>query len=82
MKHVTIYALSTCPWCAKAKRYFAERSVPFDAVDYDLADIETQRRIMSEMDELGVSGFPFVRVGATVVVGYNPDKYTRALDEK
>ena len=33
---VFVYALSTCPWCRKAKQYFEENGVVFEAVDVDL----------------------------------------------
>ena len=29
MKKVSLYTLSTCPWCRKAKQFFAERNIPF-----------------------------------------------------
>ncbi len=41
---VFVYALSTCPWCRKAKQYFEENDVVFEAVDVDLlADDESDR---------------------------------------
>ncbi len=79
MKKVSMYTLSTCPWCRKTKKYFTERGVPFDFIDYDLADGETQARIMRELDAEGASGFPFVRIGDAVVVGYRPDLYASLL---
>jgi hypothetical protein len=32
------------------------------------------------MDSLGVSGFPIVKIGEEVIEGYNPDKYTKAMN--
>jgi glutaredoxin len=80
MKKVTMYTLSTCPWCRKAKQYFTQRHIPFEDVDYDLADHATQERIIRELDAEGVSGFPFVRIGNEIVVGYQPDRYAKLLD--
>ncbi|HTS81728.1 MAG TPA: glutaredoxin family protein [Myxococcaceae bacterium] len=79
MKKVSMYTLSTCPWCRKAKEYFTQRRIPFDDVDYDLADEATQERIMRELDAEGASGFPFVRIGDQVVVGYQPERYAKLL---
>ncbi len=79
MKKVSMYTLSTCPWCRKTKKYFTERGVPVDFIDYDLADGGTQARIMQELDAEGASGFPFVRIGDAVVVGYRPDLYASLL---
>jgi glutaredoxin len=79
MKKVSMYTLSTCPWCRKTKKFFTERGVPFDFVDYDLADPATQERIMREMDEEGAAGFPFVRIGDEVVEGWQPARYKELL---
>jgi glutaredoxin len=80
MKKVTMYTLSTCPWCRKAKKFFTERNIPFEFTDYDLADGATQARIMQELDAEGASGFPFVRIEGTVIVGYQPDRYAKLLE--
>ena len=79
MKKVSMYTLSTCPWCRKAKEYFTQRHIPFEDIDYDLADEATQERIMRELDAEGVNGFPFVRIGDQVVAGYQPDRYAKLL---
>lgn len=76
---VIIYAMSTCPWCHKAKKYFSEHNIEFICTDYDLADEETQARIMREMEAEGTTSFPFVRIGNEVVVGYRPEAYARLL---
>jgi glutaredoxin len=79
VKKVTIYALSTCPWCNKTKEYFTTKGVPFQAVDYDLSDASTQAAILAELDAEGVSGFPFVRIGGAVVSGYQPVRFAALL---
>jgi glutaredoxin len=79
MKKVSMYTLSTCPWCRKTKKYFTERGIPFDFIDYDLADKETQQKIIQELDEKGVSGFPFVKIDGEIIVGYNPERYAKLL---
>ena len=45
MKTVSMYTLSTCPWCRKTKAFFTKHNVPFTFIDYDLADEATQSRI-------------------------------------
>jgi len=79
MKKVSMYTLSTCPWCRKTKKFFTEKNIPFDYIDYDLADEETQKRIITEMERYGASGFPYVVIGGDVIEGYNPEKYTKLL---
>lgn len=79
MNKVALYTLSTCPWCSKAKKFFADRNIPFTYIDYDLADEATQEKISQELDAAGATGFPFAKIGASVVSGYQPDVYARAL---
>jgi len=79
MKKITVYTLSTCPWCRKTKNFFNDHKIPFTFTDYDLADELTQRRILQEVDAAGVNGFPFVKIGDEVIVGYQPDRYSKAL---
>jgi glutaredoxin len=80
MKKVSIYTLSTCPWCRKTKNFFTEHNIHFDYIDYDLADEKTQDRITKELDDHGANGFPFVKIDNDVVMGYNPGRFASLLD--
>jgi glutaredoxin len=79
MKKVSMYSLSTCPWCKKAKKYFEDRRVEYDNVDYDLVDSEQQARVERDMRDMEAGGFPVVKIGRDVVVGYKPDEYEELL---
>ena len=76
---VSMYTLSTCPWCRKTKKWFTDHNIPFEYTDYDLADEATQDRIMRELDAEGAKVFPFVRIDHHVVEGYRPDLYAKLL---
>jgi glutaredoxin len=78
-KKVSMYILSTCPSCNKARKFFADRNIPFQVVNYDLADAATQDRIMRELEAEQVEAFPFVRIGDQTVQGYDPKRYARLL---
>ena len=83
MKKVTVYALSTCLWCRKTKKYFEDKNIPFEAVDYDKQDGKRQEEIMKEMKGAGCGGsFPFTRIGADCVQGYDPDEFAKLLEKK
>jgi glutaredoxin len=79
MPNVSMYTLSTCPWCRKAKDFFKQHGVPVKFIDYDLADEATQKKVMVDLDAHGATGFPFVRIGDSVVMGYNPGRYQELL---
>jgi len=79
MPNISMYTLSTCPWCRKTKDFFKQHGVPFESIDYDLADDATQKKVMADLDAHGATGFPFVRIGETVILGYNPGRYQELL---
>ena len=80
---VRLYTLSTCPWCRKTKKWFKDKGVPFEFVDYDLASEQEQEKIGQEMmKHTGHISFPFVDIDGNVVIGYNPEKYEQLLKQK
>lgn len=80
---VFLYALSTCPWCRKTKKFLQENQIPFDFVDYDLQNEAEQEKIIQEMTKFGGgSAFPLVVIGKEAVIGYNPQKIAQILGLK
>jgi glutaredoxin len=79
MNEVTLYTLSTCPWCRKSKNYFLERGIHFEFQDYDLADEETQEKITRIMEQHQASAFPFAIINGKAIEGYNPARYASLL---
>ena len=62
------------------KQFFRDRGIPFDFIDYDLADKDVQEKITNEMAKYkGAIAFPFVKIGNTVVMGYDPEKFEQML---
>ncbi|MDD2805121.1 MAG: glutaredoxin family protein [Elusimicrobiales bacterium] len=83
MKKITIYALSTCLWCKKTKKYFDDLKLPYETIDYDKQDDARQEQIMAEIKKDGCTGsFPFTRIGAHCVQGYDPDEFEKLLEKK
>ena len=76
---VSMYTLSTCPSCDKAKKFFTERHIPFQFTNYDLADQATQDKILRELEAEEVQAFPFVHIGDQAVQGYDPKRYAKLL---
>jgi glutaredoxin-like protein NrdH len=77
---VFVYALSTCPWCRKAKQYFEENDVAFEAVDIDLLPDDESDRLADEAYTLsGSRAYPVVKIGGEVIVGYAPERFATLL---
>ena len=79
MKNVSMYTLSTCPWCFKTKKFFTERKIPFTYIDYDTAEEDMRKKILEEVDAYGATGFPYVNIDGVIIVGYQPQRYLSAL---
>jgi len=76
---VTVYSLTTCGWSRRAKDHFKQRGIKAFVIEYDTAGPDLQRRISAEMEAAGADGFPFVRIGGSVVKGFDPAAYDRLL---
>ncbi len=81
-KRVVFYALSTCPGCRKARKFFEENNVEFEYTEYDSVDEERQARIRRDMDASGTPSFPWVKIGDKVIIGYSPESYAGLLGLK
>ena len=77
---VRLWALSTCPWCRKTKLWLTAHDVDFEFVDIDLLSDAEYDAVVADVQRLsGARSFPVVKIGDTVIVGYSPDKFARAL---
>jgi len=77
---VKIYALSTCPYCRRTKRFLDEHKIPYDGTDVDLLDDDEQDRVLEEIEAMtGRRSFPVVLIGEEVIVGHDEDRLRRAL---
>jgi glutaredoxin len=81
MAKIFMYTLSIDPWSQKAKEFFKDKNIPFEYVDYDLVGEKEQEKILETMIKCGdiATAFPFIKIDKEVVVGYNPDIYSKLL---
>ncbi len=79
---VKVYALSTCPWCKKVKKYLDDKKVEYDAVDVDLVQGEEQQKALQEVEKLtGKRSFPVTVINEEVILGFKEDKIDEALEK-
>jgi glutaredoxin len=78
---VMLYALSTCAWCKKTKKYFKDKNIEFQYVDVDLCSEEDLKEIRGDFQKRGLQMvFPTVIVDdKNTVVGYREEKLNEAL---
>jgi glutaredoxin len=81
LKKVRFFALSTCGWCKKTKRFLDAHNVDYD-IDYvDLLTGAERGQVMAEMERWNPRRtFPTVVVDdREVVVGFNEDRLREVL---
>ena len=81
MKKVRFFALSTCGWCKKTKRFLDAHNVNYE-IDYvDLLSGAERARVMAEMERWNPRRtFPTVVVDdREVVVGFKEDRLREVL---
>uniref|UniRef100_A0A7C2P1I9 Glutaredoxin family protein n=1 Tax=candidate division WOR-3 bacterium TaxID=2052148 RepID=A0A7C2P1I9_UNCW3 len=82
-KHkVLMYALSTCAWCKRAKRFLNENKVEYEYVDVDLCSAEEKENISKEILSKGGSlSYPTILVDDKILItGFRKDKLKEVLD--
>ncbi len=76
-----IYALSTCPYCKRTKRFLDEHKIAYDCVDVDLLDDAKQDEVLEEIERItGRRSFPVVIIDQEVIVGHDEQRLRKALN--
>jgi len=75
-----IYALSTCPYCKRTKRFLDENKIAYDCTDVDLLDDAKQDEVLEEIEKLtGRRSFPVVIIDKEIIVGHDEARLRKAL---
>ena len=81
-KHkVSMYAISTCAWCRRAKKFLKDNSIEFEYVDVDLCAKGDQERIRDDiLSRGGHLSYPTIIVDDKfLITGFKEDKLREAL---
>ena len=74
-KKVTVYSTPTCPYCVYAKDYFKENNVAFTDIDVS-RDHSAAQEMITKSGQMGV---PVIDIDGTILVGFQPEEFTRLL---
>ncbi len=79
-RKVKVYALSTCPYCKRTKRFLDEHKVPYEHTDVDMLDDDEAEVVLVEIEKItGRRSFPVVLIGPEVIVGHDEERLRKAL---
>jgi glutaredoxin-like YruB-family protein len=74
-RDVLIYTTSWCPYCRKVKRYFRAAGIP-----YTEFDVEKSEAAFREYERISGRGVPVIKIGSTVINGYDTNAIRGAID--
>ncbi|MBC7251358.1 MAG: glutaredoxin family protein [Anaerolineae bacterium] len=81
-KKIKLYALSTCGWCKKTKKFLDDNYVEYEYEYVDLLTGAERERVMTEVDRWNPRrSFPTIVIDdSQVIIGYNEDRLREALE--
>lgn len=75
-----VYALSTCPYCKRTRRFLDDHKIAYECIEVDLLDDAKQDEVLEEIEKLtGRRSFPVVLVGKEIIVGHDEAKLKKVL---
>jgi len=78
--NIMLYALSTCMWCQKTKRFLNDLGVAYDFVDVDLLTGAEKEKVVDTVARYNPSrSFPTLVIGNQCIVGFREDEIREAL---
>lgn len=79
--HIVLYALSTCPWCKKAKKLLDDLGIEYYYVDVDLLEGTDQTIALDKVKQHNPRcSFPTLVIdSATCIVGFKETEIRDAL---
>ncbi len=77
-----MYALSTCAWCKRTKRFLNEHNIEYEYVDVDLLPVDEKERAKEGLKRWNPQqSYPTVIIDdSEVVVGFNKERLREVLE--
>lgn len=80
---IKLYALSTCPYCHRAREFLDEQGARYDLVEVDLLEGEERDRVVGEVKRVsGGTSFPVIVADDEVIVGFDRSRIEKVLTQE
>lgn len=77
---VTLYALTTCPYCRMVKRFLDDGPVDYELIEVDKLQGAAKDEVVAEVRRIsGGASFPVIVIGDEVIVGFNKTRIKELL---
>ncbi len=79
--HIMLYALSTCPWCQRAKKFLDDLGVAYDYEDVDVLKGDDREAATNTIKKWNPScSFPTLVIdNRTCIVGFQENEIRKVL---
>ncbi|NPV14815.1 glutaredoxin family protein [candidate division WOR-3 bacterium] len=83
-KHrVTLFALSTCGWCRRAKDLLNSHNIEYEYIDVDLCVGKEREEVVNHVQQINPRvSFPTIQIDDAVVVGFDEERIKELLEIK
>ncbi|MEO0074605.1 MAG: glutaredoxin family protein [candidate division WOR-3 bacterium] len=80
---IFIFALSTCVWCKKTKKFFSDHQIAYDYVDVDLLSGEEREQTLRELKKWNERlSFPTIVINnKDCILGYDQEKLDKLIHD-
>jgi glutaredoxin 3 len=78
MSKIEVFTTPTCPYCTKIKQWLDENNYEYE--EHDVASDQEKAKKM--IQKTGQRGVPQTFVGDEAIVGFQPQKIEKAIDQK
>lgn len=75
-KKVIVYSTPTCPYCIYTKKFLNEKGVDFEDVDVS----KDYSRGMEMVEKSGQMGVPVIDIEGNIIVGFQPEVFSKLLN--
>jgi glutaredoxin-like protein NrdH len=78
---IMLYAISTCAWCKKTKKFLKSLGVEYRYIDVDILDPDEKKKIDAEVMKWNPQrNYPMIVINnKKCIVGYKEDEIKEAL---
>jgi glutaredoxin len=80
-RRVLLYALSTCVWCKRAKKFLTDNDIEYEYVDVDSCSREEKEKVRNDILSRGARlSYPTIIVdGNSIINGFQVEKIKEVL---
>ncbi len=78
MTDIEVFTTPTCPYCTKIKEWLDEND--YNYKEHNVA--ENKEKAKEMVQKTGQKGVPQIFIGEQTVLGFQPDKVEKAIEEE